>query len=402
MRLAVALAIVAACGDDTGGGASTSTSAGGVDAGGAGAGAAGAGGIGGQPSSGGGGDGGEGGNAAPAPTRAFVYVGTQQGQIERYELNRDTGALTSLGATPAGQNPSFLAASPDHTHLYAADESQSQIVAFRIDPSTGALTHLNEKSSAGQGPAYVSVDATGKWVFTGNYGGGTVGVLPVLPDGSLGDAVDQESPGTNPHWIRADTTNDHVYVPCLGSNHVARFDFDDDTGALTEIDPPAPLANGTGPRHLDFHPTLPVLYVIGELNDTISTFQSGNGAAMTLSDTDSTLPVGFDPNANTCADLHVHPNGKFLYGSNRGHDSIAVFAIDESGAITPTGHAPTGGQRPRNFGIDPEGSILLVANQDSDEIVTFGIDPVTGALTELQTTPTGNGPSWVGVITQPL
>lgn len=357
--------------------------------------------MGGQPSTGGGGEGGEGGST-PAPTRAFVYVGTQDGEIERYELDRDTGVLSPIGSTPAGQNPSFLAASPDHKHLYAADEAQSQIVAFSIDPSTGALAHLNEKSSAGQGPAYVSVDGTGKWVFAANYGGGTIGVLPVLADGSLGDAVDQESPGTNPHSIRADASNDHVYVPCLGSNHVARFDFDDATGALTALDPPAPLAGGTGPRHLEFHPTLPIIYVIGEINDTVSTFQSGANASITLSDTDSTLPSDFDGGANTCADLHAHPNGKFLYGSNRGHDSIAVFSIDAAGAIAPAGHTPTGGERPRNFGIDPAGTILLVANQDSDEIVTFAIDPLSGALTELETTPTGNGPSWVGVITQPL
>lgn len=342
------------------------------------------------------------GGSPPTPTRAFVYVGTQEGEIERYELDRATGTLTSLGVTPAGQNPSFLAASPDHRRLYAADESQSRILAFSIDPASGGLTPLNDKSSAGQGPAYVSVDATGKWVFAANYGGGTIAVLPVLADGSLADAVDQESVGNNPHWIRADASNEHVFVPCLGSNYVARFAFDQATGALTEIDPPAPLTAGAGPRHLEFHPTLPVLWVIGELDDTISTFQSGANAALTLVDTDSTLPADFDGDANTCADLHLHPNGRFLYGSNRGHDSIALFSVDGSGAISPAGHTSTGGQRPRNFGIDPEGTILLVANQDSDEVVTFALDPDTGALTELQTTPTGNGPSWVGVITQPL
>ncbi len=334
-------------------------------------------------------------------TRPFVYIGTQDGTIEVRSLDRVTGALASVTSVVAGSNPSFLAPSPDHRFLYAADEGQDEVVAFAIDATTGGLTELNRKSSEGGGPAYVSVDATGKWVLVANYGGGTVAVLPVQADGSLGDAVDVESPGQNPHLIRTDPTNTHAYVPCLGSNLVAPFAFDAGTGQLTML-ASASLPAGTGPRHLEFHPTLPVLWVIGELGDSVTTFTRATDGTLTSAGTVTTLPNGADAAANYCADLHLEPSGAFLYGTNRGDDSIAIFSVSPgTGALTAEGHVPTGGAWPRNFGIDPEGQTLLVANQQSDEVVAFRLDAGTGALTELLTTPTGSGPSWVGVVTQP-
>jgi 6-phosphogluconolactonase len=334
-------------------------------------------------------------------TRPFVYVGTQDGTIEVRMLDRATGALASVTSVAAGTNPSFLAPSPDHRFLYAADEGQDEVAAFAIDSATGGLTELNRKSSEGGGPAYVSVDASGKWVLVANYGGGTVAVLPVLADGSLGDAVDVESPGQNPHLIRTDATNTHAYVPCLGSNLVAPFAFDATTGQLTAL-ATASLPAGTGPRHLELHPTLPVLWVIGELGDTVTTFTRATDGTLTSAGTVTTLPNGADAASNYCADLHLEPGGAFLYGSNRGDDSLAIFSVSPgTGALTAAGHVSTGGSWPRNFGIDPEGETLLVANQQSDEVVAFRLDPSTGALTELVTTPTGAGPSWVGVVTQP-
>jgi 6-phosphogluconolactonase len=373
-------------GDPTGPGAGPATGGGGSGATGAGA--------------AGGGTGGTGG--LEPPTTPYVYVGDGDGSIRSYLLDRATGSLAPLGTVDVGQNPSFLAASPDRRFLYAVDEGASEVVAFSIDATTGSLSEIGARqSSEGNGPAYVSVDATGAWVLVANYGGGTVAVLPVLKDGSLGAAVTVESPGTNPHLIRTDASNQHVYVPCLGSDHVAEYAFDATTGALTDLGV-ATLPAGTGPRHLELHPTLPVVWVIGEFGDTVTTFEVDPSGRLQNPSSVSTLPDGADGASNFCADLHVDREGRFLYGSNRGHDSVALFTLDPTtGAPTPAGHTPTGGAWPRNFGLDPDGGVLLVANQQSDTIVSFAIDPTSGALTELVTTAVGASPAWVGVIPQP-
>lgn len=314
-------------------------------------------------------------------------------------LDRDTGVLTSLGAEPVGGNPSFLAASPDATHLYAVDEAASRVMAFAIDPATGDLTEIGtRRSSEGDGPAYVSIDRSGKWALVANYGGGTVAVLPILEDGSLGDAVDVESPGDNPHLIRTDPTNGYAFVPCLGSDLVAEFFFDDDTGQLA-AHANAPLPAGTGPRHLEFHPTLPVVWVIGELGDSLTTFALEDGLLMDPV-TISTLPDDANGDDNACADLHVHPSGKVLFGSNRGFDSIAVFPLDGAGTPGAPTQTPVDGSWPRNFGLDDTGDVLLVANQHTDEIVAFRVDADAATLTQLATTEAGAGPAWVGVVAQ--
>jgi 6-phosphogluconolactonase len=397
-----ALASLVACGDDSPTGGS-----GGGGVGGSGAGTTSN--MGGSPQGGDGGAGGVGGDGTGgvpvvAPTLPIVYVGNGDGEIQIFDLDRDTGSLSSSGSVDAGANPSFLAASPDKTHLYAVDEGNSEVLAFEINQNNGNLTEIGTRqSSAGNGPAYVSVDATGAWVFVANYGGGTVAVLPVAGDGSLGAAVDVETPGQNPHLIRSDAANTHVYVPCLGSDIVAQFDFDVATGQLEPMGSDATLPAGTGPRHLEFHPSLPVVYVIGEQGDSLTTFDVAASGELSNPVTVSTLPNGADPDANSCADLHIHPNGLYLYGSNRGHDSIAHFEVDEdTGAVDTDGHTPTDGEWPRNFGIDPAGSIMLVANQHSDEVVVFFLDPNTGALGEISTTTTGASPSWVGVVALPI
>lgn len=393
LKSLVAILLVA-CGDS----AATGGSGGGERDGGGGSGA---GTDGGAPPSNGGSDaggGGEGG-APPAPTVAFVYVGTAEGSIERYTLDRSNGALSPLGTVDVGGHPSFLAPRPNHQNLYAVDESNNEVIAFAIDPSTGDLTELGRASSEGNGPAHVSVDRSGAWVFVANYGSGHVAVLPILEDGSVGEAVDVELAGANAHSIFADPSNALVFVPCLGDDIVARYFFDEATGQLDELSPPASLPAGTGPRHLDFGPQSKV-YVIGEKGDTLTTFSLGDAGGLVSDGSVSTLPGGSPSPDNHCADVHVHPSRNFVYGSNRGDDSIAIFTLDDAGTATPAGHVSTGGAWPRNFGIDPDGGILLVANQQSDGIVTFRIDEATGALTQLQTTATGDGPAWVGVVEQ--
>ncbi len=421
VSIAVSLVTISGCGDDAGattagggdggrtptststtdaGGTRSATAGGGDGSGGSGDGSGGDG-SGGSPTTSGADGGGTGdGGATPVSTTPYVYVGDGDGVIERWLLDRETGALNALGAEDVGGAPSFLAASPDGKHLYAVDESQSQVMAFSIDPQTGDLTEIGtRRSSEGSGPAYVSVDRSGAWVLVANYGGGTVAVLPVGIDGSLGDAVAVESPGDNPHLIRTDPSNQYVFVPCLGSDHVAQYFFDEATGQLA-LHGNAPLPAGTGPRHLEFHPTLPLVYVIGEQGDSLTTFRLDEGL-LTDPVTISTLPEGQDGDGNACADLHVHPSGTVLYGSNRGFDTIAAFALDAEGAAAAPVQTSVDGSWPRNFGLDAEGGILLVANQHTDEIVTFRMDAITGALTQLATTPTGSGPAWVGVVGQP-
>lgn len=340
----------------------------------------------------------------PGGTTPYVYVGADDDTISVFALDRATGVLDPRGKVAAGANPSFLATDPAHRFLYAVNEGSAQVAAFSIDPATGLLTFLDRKSSQGDGPAYVSVDHAGAWALVANYGGGTVAVLPILPDGSLGDAVDVQSPGVNPHSIRADPTNHFAFVPCKGSDHVAQFLFDAQTGKLTPNSPASvATAAGAGPRHLEFHPGLPVVYVIDENGHALDTYAL-DAAHGTLSPKAmvSTLAAGVDGSGTFSADLHLRPDARFLYGSNRGDDTLAIFAVDPvSGAATPAGHVATGGSWPRNFGIDPEGEILLVANQHAGTVVSFRVDAATGLPGQLGMMPTTGKPAWVGVITQP-
>jgi 6-phosphogluconolactonase len=406
LAAAAAAICLAGCSDDepsgTGAGAAGSGASSGTGASGAGGNGVGAGasvGVGGS-SAGGGGSGGE-----PVDTHPYVYVGQGNGEIAVFDLDRSTGALTPLSTVDAGNYPSFLAISPDKRFVYAALESSDEIASFSIDPLDAHLTKLGSVTSEGNGPAHVSVDHTGKWVFAANYGSGTVAVIPVNDDGALGLSVDTESPGQNSHLIRVDPSNDFVFVPNKGSDTVAQFLFDDAIGQL-EANAPANVvtADGAGPRHLDFHPSLPIVYVINESDDTLSVYDFDT-AAGTLSEKQivSTLPDGEGGGGNTCADVHVSVDGKYVFGSNRGHDSIVVFAADPTdGRLTLVEHEPTGGETPRNFAVDPAGGLLLVANQNSNLIVPMTIDPASGALTALPATTTDDQPYWVGVVALPV
>jgi 6-phosphogluconolactonase len=397
-------------GGSAGGGAGGGAAGGGGGAtgGGVGGGSAG-GGTGGSGGGGSGGSGGAGGGTADAglPKIPYVYVGSGNGVVSVYKLDRTTGALNGQGSTDAGPNPSFLSVDPQHRFLYAVNEGgtagTSFIAAFEINPATGLLTPLNRQSSQGSGPAHVSVDQTGHWVFAANYGGGTIAVLPVLSDGGLGAATDTKTAIPNAHQIQSDATNKFVLVPSLGSNTVKQYLFNADAGTLTaNATSVFGTDAGAGPRHLALHPNGKFAYLINETNSTLQAlaFDSATGRLSGLQ-TVSTLPSGFT-GANTCAEVFVHPNGRFVYGSNRGDDSIVIFAIDTTtGLLTLVGHTKTGGQTPRNFGIDPGGTILLAANQQSNNVVSFRIDPDAGTLTNLGQVKTVNAPAYVGVVELP-
>lgn len=333
----------------------------------------------------------------------FVYVSGYDPKIRVYRLDPRSGALTeSVAPIDGGTNPSFLAVAPSKQFLYALRESDGNqgVAAYAIDPATGGLTFLNEVGSQGSGPAHVSTDATGRWVMVANYGGGTVAVIATNPDGSLGEAVAVEShgDGSQPHQIVTDLDNTHVIVPNKGRDDIFVYPFDVASGALGE---PAIVAlqDGAGPRHVALHPEGWV-YAINELDSTITAFAYAGGVLSALS-TVSSLPDGFN-GGNTGAEIQIDPQGRFLYASNRGHDSVVVHAIDPaSGALTLVEHEPTQGGAPRCFHLDETGRHLLVANQNGGNVVGFAVDPATGSLSPTGVTVQAPSPAFVGVVYLP-
>ncbi len=336
-----------------------------------------------------------------SPARPFAFVGASDDKIHVFSLDPVTGALAAKSEIDAGSGPSFLAFSPDHRSLYAVNESSDELAAFEIDPTTGALTFLNRVSSNGAGPAHVAVDATGSVVFGVNYGGGNLTMLGISPTGALGPSIVTTSTGKNAHELVLDPSNRFAFVPNLGVDAVSQLLFDASQKTLAQNS--VPTVATPSPRHMAFHPSAPFAYVIDETDDTMTAmaFDAILGRLSPIQ-TLSTLPSGVDGSTNTCAEVAFGKSGRFLYGSNRGHDSIVIFDVDPlTGLMTLVGHQPTDGKTPRHFSIDPSGSFLFVGNQQSNEIVSFRIDSATGKLTELFTTPLAGGPGFVGVIDLP-
>jgi len=339
----------------------------------------------------------------------YAYVGTYTTDASEgiyvYRMDPATGALEFSSSAAAGENPSFLAIHPQQRYIYAVNEigeydgkSSGAVSAFSINSTTGALSFLNRQSSGGPGPCHLTVDSTGKFVLVANYGGGSVCMLPIGNDGQLREATDfvqHEGFSVNPgrqnsphaHSITTDVANNFAFAADLGLDRIMIYRLDLTAGKLIPSDSPwVQVEGGAGPRHFDFHPSRRYAYVINELDSTFTafTYDEANGRLNEIQ-TVSTLPVDFEGKSYT-ADVHVHPTGKFVYGSNRGHDSIVIFEIDETtGRLAYVGHEPTQGEAPRNFGIDPTGTFLLAANQNTNTIVTFQINQQTGTLT-----PTGH------------
>jgi 6-phosphogluconolactonase len=336
---------------------------------------------------------------------AFVGTYTNKGSskgIYQFDLDPATGKLTPRGLAAEVANPSFVAIHPNHRFLYAVSEVNDAsgkkggaVTAFAIDPKTGCLTRLNHELTGGNGPCHLVVDKQGKNVLVANYGSGCACVLPIHEDGKLGEATDSvqhhgssvdkdRQEGPHAHSINLDPSNRFAFVADLGLDKVMVYRFDPAKGTIKPNDPPsAAVAPGSGPRHFAFHPNGRFAYVINEMKSTITPFayDAEHGVLKPLHSV-STLPKEGFSGETTTAEVQVHPSGKFLYGSNRGHDSIAVFTIDpQTGELTPAGHQGKDIKTPRNFGIDPTGKFLIVANQDSDSLVVFRIDPQTGELT---------------------
>ncbi|EPX59386.1 6-phosphogluconolactonase [Cystobacter fuscus DSM 2262] len=335
----------------------------------------------------------------PAPTELWLYVGTYTSGgsegIYLCRLDLATGALQKLAVTPNVAEPSYLALDPKGRYLYAVNElveyegkPSGAVSAFAINAQSRELTFINRQSSQGGAPCYLEVDATGAYVLVANYVGGNVAVLPILPDGGLGAVVDlkqhQDPPTAHAHQIRLDAANQYALAPDLGLDKIMIYRFDAKQGKLTPGEPASFSTHAkAGPRHLDFHPNGKFAFGINELDSTIIAFSyDKERGALTELQTVSSLPEGYT-GTSYCADIHVSPDGRFLYGSNRGHDSIVVFAIDSAGKLTLVEHVTGGINWPRNFAIDPTGAYLLVANQKGNTVVNFRRDAQTGRLTSV-------------------
>jgi 6-phosphogluconolactonase len=338
--------------------------------------------------------------------KSIVYVGTFKRETSKgiyaWRLDAKSGQMDPLGLVADVTRPVFIALHPNHHFLYAVSrptaverQNVGVVLAYAIDTKTGRLTLLNSFPTRGIDPAYVSVDRTGQNLLVANYGSnngdGCITVFPIKKDGSLADASEfikfsgsgthpQRQLGPHSHAINVSPDNGYGLVADLGLDKIFAYHFDAAKGKLTPNNPPfATLHPGAGPRHFVFHPTSRFLYVVNEIQSTLTTFSYSAGS-LKQAQTVSTLPKDFT-GVNTAATLQVHPNGRFLYASNRGADNIAVFAIDpQAGTLTPIEFISSGGKTPGSFSIDPSGSWLIAGNQASNSLVMFRIDPQNGRL----------------------
>ena len=327
----------------------------------------------------------------------YLYVGTYTRKTSEgiyvYQFNAQTGDFAPVSITKGVSNPSFLAISPNQRFLYAVGGSTGDTVrAFAIDKQAHHLSLLNSQATGSTGATHLDVDKTGKWVIVGNYAGGNLCVFPVEVSGSLGkvtQTIQHVGKSINPerqtkpyvHSINIAPNNKDVFVPDLGTDKVMAYTLNAQTGQLSASNPAfTAVTPGSGPRHFTYHPNGRFAYVIQELDATITGFAYKNGSLEAFQ-TVKNLPDDYT-GRKWSADIHISPDGKFLYGSNRAHESLGIFSINQkTGQLTLVGHQPVNGKTPRNFAIDPTGNFVLVANQDSDNITIFKRDKNTGKLT---------------------
>jgi 6-phosphogluconolactonase len=313
-----------------------------------------------------------------------VYLGTytQKGSQGIYiaRFNGKTGALSQPELAAESADPSFLALHPSGPYLYAVNEGTAQVSAFSVDAATGKLTLLNQQSTGGKGPCHLALDSTGRMLAVANYDGGSLATFPVAPDGRIGDRKTFiQFSGEKPHGHSTTFTadNQRLLVNDLGGDATHVYKVTPDTAEITE-ESVGKAEPGAGPRHLAIAPSAKFVYVLNELRSSVTRFSFAGGALQKL-DSVSTLPPSFK-GKNSGAEIAFGSRGRYLYTSNRGNDSIAVFAVDPGGIIRVVQTTSSGGHTPRSFAIDRSGKWLLAANQDSDNIVVFHIDPKTGWL----------------------
>jgi 6-phosphogluconolactonase len=337
----------------------------------------------------------------------FAYFGTYTtGKSKGIYVARftpSTGAISEVTLAAETPSPSFLAVHPNQQFLYAVNEvanyegkKAGSVSSFAIDRATGKLKHLNTVSTKGDGPCHLALDKKGKFLAVANYGGGSVAVYSVKPDGTLSEATDfvqhsgtvalpQRQGGPHGHWAGFSPDNKLLLVADLGLDQILVYDLDQANGKIKPHNPPfGKLPPGTGPRHAAFSPNGKSLYVLGEIIMGVTTFRyDGAKGSMEEIQNVPTIPADLPAGNRSGAELMVHPTGKFVYASNRGPNTIAAFRVNPNdGKLTAGDRTPTGGRTPRGFGIDPTGGWLFAANQQSDSVVLFKINPTTGALSE--------------------
>ncbi len=339
--------------------------------------------------------------AAQAPPM-FAYVGAfttaqRKGHgdgINVYHMDPRTGAWTHVQLVPEIVNPSFLALDRRQRFLYSVHADLDEVSAYAIDKNSGQLTPLNKQSCGGKNPVFLSLDPSNRYIVTANYTAGSVGVVPIEQDGALGTRTDlvaltgepgpnrKEQTGSHPHNCPFDPAGRFIVVPDKGLDRIFVFRLHTATGKLVANNPPSVATReGAGPRHIAFHPRLPYAYVINELGSTMTTYRyDGTRGVLQPVQVLPTTPSTFTGD-NTGAEVTVAPSGRFVYGSNRGHDSIVTFAVDRTnGTLTPLDWVSTQGKTPRFFALDPAANFLYAANQDTDTVVTFRVNQRNGRL----------------------
>lgn len=328
-------------------------------------------------------------------TRKLPHVEAVSEGIYAYRFNPSSGALTYANKFTDVVNPSYLALDEKRKLAYSVSEVMEHgggaVSAYSVNAETGGLTLLNSQSSQGQGPCHVWIEGSGRYLLAANYGSGSIAALPIEADGRLGETasfVQHEGSSVNPdrqqgphaHCIMTDAGNNYVFAADLGLDKIMIYRLDGERGVL-EKHGETNIEAGAGPRHLDFHPDGRYLFLVTEMGSSVVSLAfDANSGTLRMVDTVSTLPGDFN-DESSCAAIHVHPSGRYVYASNRGHDSIAILGFDAaSGKLTPLGHQSTQGRTPRDFTIDPTGAYLLAANQDSGNIFTYRIDVETGKL----------------------
>ena len=336
------------------------------------------------------------------PLPKFAYVGcytTKQRNgrgegITVHRIDATTGAWTQLQLVKTADNPSWLAFDRTQRFLYSAHGDGEAVTAFRVDETTGQLSLLGTQDAKGKNGVRLGVDASNKFVICANYSSGSVVVLPIKADGSLGTLTDlvslpgkpgphrTEQASSHPHDIVFDRRGRFIVVPDKGLDATFVFSLDTSSGKLVSAASPMASRPGAGPRHVDFHPTKPYAYLLNELDSTVTTYRfDGERGTLTPLQVITTLPPGFTGNSST-SEIVVTDSGRFVYASNRGHDSLSIFAIDDTaGTLSPIGWELTQGKTPRFFAIETSGVVLYAANMDSDTIVAFRVDPGSGKLT---------------------
>jgi 6-phosphogluconolactonase len=335
----------------------------------------------------------------PTAIGPFVYVGQTNGDLVTYEIEPMNGDLTRRSSLRAGDFPGFAAVAPDGHRMVVVNTNAGQVAALTIASQTGATELVNTRSSRGNRPTHVTVEQEGRYAFVANYGDGTVAMLPIGDNGSLMPASDSEFAGINAHCVVVDRSGQWLLVAAKGADVVVIFAIDFAAGTITQHDR-YPTANGAGPRHLEFDTAGTHAYLINEQDSTVDVllFDPTAGALSHLQ-TLSTLPTTF-AGMNTAAEILISPDGRFVYASNRGHDSIAVFGVQSDGRLAPRGRAMLGARGPRSMAIDPSGTFLIAGALESSVLVRFRIG-MNGALTRLGNTPTDGRPHYVGIFAAP-